>query len=64
MIIFQPRRDNISEYAISKEELLRWANEILTPTAQLAANGDGDFKAEETLSLLQGQSDLSKTSRI
>ena len=28
MIIFQPRRDNISEYAISKEELLRWANEI------------------------------------
>ena len=45
MIIFQPRRDNISEYAISKEELLRWANEILTPTAQLAANGDGDFKA-------------------
>lgn len=45
MIIFQPRRDNISEYAISKEELLRWANEILTPTAQLTANGDGDFKA-------------------
>ena len=45
MIIFQPRRDNISEYAISKEELLRWANESLTPTAQLAANGDGDFKA-------------------
>lgn len=47
MAIFQPRRDNISEYAISKEELLRWANEVLAPTAQLAANGKGDFKAGE-----------------
>ena len=47
MAIFQPRRDNISEYAIFKEELLRWANEVLAPTAQLAANGKGDFKAGE-----------------
>ena len=47
MAIFQPRRDNISEYAISKEKLLRWANEVLSPTAQLAANGEGDFKAGE-----------------
>ena len=47
MAIFQPRRDNISEYIISKEELLRWANEVLAPTAQLAANGKGDFKAGE-----------------
>ena len=47
MAIFQPRRDKISEYAISKEELLRWANEVLAPTAQLAANGKGDFKAGE-----------------
>ena len=47
MTIFQPRRDNISEYAILKEELLRWANDVLAPTAQLAANGEGDFKAGE-----------------
>ena len=47
MIIFQPRRSNISEYTTSKEELLRWANEVLAPTAQLAANGDGEFKAGE-----------------
>lgn len=47
MAIFQPRRDNISEYTISKADLLRWANEFLAPTAQLAANGDGEFKAGE-----------------
>lgn len=47
MTIFQPRRDNISEYTTSKVELLRWANEVLAPTAQLAANGGGEFKAGE-----------------
>ena len=45
MIIFQPRRDNISTAEITKEELLRWADEILVPAAALAANGDGDYKA-------------------
>ena len=33
MTIFQPRRDNVSTYTISKEELLKWAEEVLAPTA-------------------------------
>lgn len=45
MIIFQPRRDNISTAEVTKEELLRWADEVLIPAAALAANGDGDYKA-------------------
>ena len=45
MIIFQPRRDNISTAEVTKEELLRWADEILVPAAALAANGDGNYKA-------------------
>lgn len=45
MTIFQPRRDNISTYEISKKELLKWADEILSPAAQLAAKGEGEFKA-------------------
>lgn len=45
MTIFQPRRDSVSTYTISKEELLKWANEVLFPTAQLAAKGEGDYKA-------------------
>ena len=47
MTIFQPRRDNISEHTISKADLLRWANEVLAPTAQLAIKGEGEFKAGE-----------------
>lgn len=45
MTIFQPRRDNISTYELSKKELLQWADEILSPAAQLAAKGEGEFKA-------------------
>ena len=45
MTIFQPRRDNISTYTISKENLLKWADEVLAPTAQLAYVGEGEFNA-------------------
>ncbi|WP_373898857.1 DUF2800 domain-containing protein [Haloimpatiens sp. FM7315] len=47
MTIFQPRKSNVSTYTISKEELLRWGNEVLSPTAKLAFAGEGDFKAGE-----------------
>ncbi|WKY46025.1 DUF2800 domain-containing protein [Eubacteriaceae bacterium ES2] len=45
MTIFQPRRDNVSTYTVSKEELQQWADEVLAPTAQLAAKGQGEYKA-------------------
>jgi hypothetical protein len=45
MTIFQPRRDNISTFEMPKEDLLEWADTILAPTAQLAYEGKGDFKA-------------------
>ena len=47
MTIFQPRREHISTFTISKEELLSWAEETLAPTAKLAAKGEGDYKAGE-----------------
>ena len=47
MTIFQPRRDNISTWSCSKKELLAWANEVLAPTAALAYEGKGEFKAGE-----------------
>lgn len=45
MTIFQPRREHISTYEITKEELLKWADTVLAPTAHLAASGGGEFKA-------------------
>lgn len=45
MTIFQPRRNNISTFTISKEELLAWAENFLKPTAELAYNGEGEFHA-------------------
>lgn len=45
MTIFQPRRDNVSTYECTKEELLSWAKNTLAPTAALAYEGQGDFAA-------------------
>ena len=47
MVIFQPRMENISEYTISVEKLLDWAENTLKPTAALAAEGKGEFQVGE-----------------
>ena len=44
MTIYQPRRNNISTFTLSKDELYKWANEVLIPTAKLAFDGEGEFK--------------------
>ena len=45
MSIFQPRRSNTDTFSIRKEDLLTWAKEVLVPTAKLAYEGKGEFKA-------------------
>ena len=43
MSIYQPRRQNVSEWQISKKDLLAWADEVLKLTAELAWDGKGEF---------------------
>ena len=45
MVIYQPRRENVSICTMRKAELLRWAENVLAPTALLAMEGKGEFKA-------------------
>ena len=45
LTIFQPRRENISTFEIGKQDLLHWAETVLKPTAALAYDGKGEFKA-------------------
>lgn len=47
MTIYQPRRDNVSVYELTKDELCRWADEVLKPAAELAFAGDGNFQCGE-----------------
>lgn len=47
MTIYQPRRQNISTCELSKDELYRWAEEVLKPTAALAFAGDGNYLCGE-----------------
>lgn len=43
--IYQPRRENVDTFELTKEELLKWADEVLAPTAKLAYEGEGEFAA-------------------
>ncbi len=43
VVAFQPRKDNISSFDITVEELNRWRDEVLVPKAKLASKGEGDF---------------------
>lgn len=47
MTIIQPRLDSISSDELSVDDLLKWADEIVKPTAELAFKGEGDFCAAE-----------------
>lgn len=43
LTIYQPRINNVSSYTVTKDNLIRWANEVLRPTAIKAFAGEGDF---------------------
>lgn len=47
MTVYQPRRQNVSTFEMSKDNLYRWADEVLKPTAELAFAGDGNFLCGE-----------------
>ena len=47
MTIYQPRRENISTFEISRDELLTWADKVLKPAAKLAFEGKGEFRCGE-----------------
>ncbi len=43
LVIFQPRRANVSVYTLSRQELLDWAEQELVPAAELAYKGEGEY---------------------
>lgn len=47
MSIFQPRRENVCTWSLTKEDLLRWARDDLVEKARLAYAGEGAFCAGE-----------------
>lgn len=57
MTIYQPRRDNVSTYELSKDGLYRWADEVLKPTAELAFAGDGSFLCGEWCGFCKAKND-------
>lgn len=42
--IYQPRLNNVSTWETTKDELLKWANDVVKPAAELAYEGKGIFR--------------------
>lgn len=47
MTIIQPRRDSVSTSFMLLDELIKWADDVVKPAAELAFEGRGDYKAGE-----------------
>lgn len=43
LVIYQPRISNFSEYSLSPEKLLTWAEDVLRPAGDLALHGGGSY---------------------
>jgi len=43
MTIYQPRRENISTWTITVDDLLSWTENVLKPRAELAFRGEGEY---------------------
>ena len=57
MTIYQPRRNNVSTFEMSKDDLYQWADEVLKPTAELAFAGDGNFLCGEWCGFCKAKTD-------
>ena len=44
LVIYQPRISNYSQFSLTAEDLLSWANETLRPAAALALAGEGELE--------------------
>lgn len=60
MAIYQPRRSNVSTYTVSKDELYDWAENVLTPAAELAFSGGGEYRCGEWCQFCKAKADCRK----
>lgn len=60
MTIYQPRRSNISTCTVPKDELYDWAENILTPAAELAFSGGGEYRCGEWCQFCKAKADCRK----
>lgn len=60
MTIFQPRRENVSTFTMSKSELLEWADTELAEKAKQAYEGQGEFHCGEWCQFCKAKADCRK----
>ena len=63
MMIYQPRRANVSTFTLTRQELLDWAETVLVPTAELAYAGDGEYHCGEWCQFCKAKADCRERAR-
>ena len=58
MSIYQPRRENVSTWTISVDELMDWAENTLRPKADLAYKGEGEYSPGSWCQFCKGRASI------
>ena len=64
MTIYQPRLSNISTYEMSKEDLLKWAEDVLVPAGKLAYKGEGKYSCGEWCTFCKAKSTCRERAKL
>lgn len=64
MSIYQPRLSNVSTFEMSKDDLLKWADEVLVPISKLAFKGEGQYSCGEWCTFCKAKSTCKERAKL
>ena len=64
MSIYQPRLSNVSTFEMTKQDLIKWAEEVLVPISKLAFRGEGQYSCGEWCSFCKAKSTCKERARL
>ena len=64
MTIYQPRLSNVSTFEMTKDALVKWANEVLVPISKLAFKGEGQYSCGEWCTFCKAKSTCRERARL
>ena len=64
MTIYQPRLSNVSTFEMKKDDLIKWAEEVLVPISKLAYKGEGQYSCGEWCHFCKAKSTCKERARL
>ena len=64
LVIYQPKINNFSEWALKAEDLLSWGSDVLKPRAALALKGEGEYSSGQWCRFCKAKAICRKLSEV